>query len=215
MIVLGVDTTGPYTSLGVSKEGEILGEIEVRKRFAHSEVINLAFDSLLRLTKLRLTEIDRVAVSIGPGYFTALRVGLSFAKALNLALNIPIVAVESLYGIAFGFSPEKGTKVAPLLDAQKGEVYASLFRMEDILVKEWGPRVVSPTELSKLEGVIFIGEGAKKYGDILKLKVPYFPLFPGGGTLALLGEKVEPEESPEKLEPLYVRPPDAKLKKKG
>ena len=212
MIVLGVETSGPYTSLGLM-DGDKRQELNYRERpFAHSEMINVLFEILLKQTGLSPSSLELVAVSVGPGYFTALRVGLSFAKALAFSLDIPLISVNTLDALARQ-APDVGVPVIALVEAQRDFLYAAKYRKEKgKTLREKDPALLRLQEVQK-EEALFVGSGAVKFREELRNLPEPCPDFPSGLTVAALGlERFSSGErdDPVGLEPFYMKLPDIK-----
>ncbi len=212
MIVLGVETSGPYTSLGLM-DGDKRQELNYRERpFAHSEMINVLFEILLKQTGLSPSSLELVAVSVGPGYFTALRVGLSFAKALAFSLDIPLISVNTLDALARQ-APDVGVPVIALVEAQRDFLYAAKYRKEKgKTLREKDPALLRLQEVRK-EDALFVGSGAVKFREELRNFPEPCPDFPSGLTVAALGlERFSSGErdDPVSLEPFYMKLPDIK-----
>jgi len=218
IITLGIETSGPYTSLALLKGEKVICEFHSGREFAHSEVLNLAFKALLETANIKIDDIDLVTISIGPGYFTALRAGLSFSKALVYVIKKPLVAVDTLDALAYEILPDKKAKIVSTMDAQKKQVYASFYIAEE---ERWkrveGPIVISPEELKeKAIGALFVGSGAEKYGEILYPKPLNNPSYPKASTIGKLGISLFKEgirSEPSTLEPCYVRLTNAEMKR--
>ena len=219
MIVLGIETSTGVGSVALTRDGTILGEVTLNQPRNHSAQLIPAIEALLKLLGLDLEGLDGISVGLGPGSFTGLRVGLSAAKGLALALDKPLVGVPSPDALARDF-PAEGL-LCILLDAKRGLLYMGLYRDG----KRIGPlRVVSPSEvLEVLKGkeVTLVGDGAILYRgvfeDVPGVKIHPQPVYPSAKVVALLGEeklKGGQRNDLSGLIPLYLRPPDAELKKK-
>src|SRR2546425_10366347 len=143
-------------------DGErLLGEITLDVAVTHSERLMAAVDRLVAECGLSPLDLDGLAVSIGPGSFTGLRVGIATVKGLGLALDLPIAAVPTLDALA-GRLPFADAPVCPILDARKGEVYLSLYQWrEGGMAREWD-YLALPPELAaaRLDApVILLGDG--------------------------------------------------------
>ena len=129
MLLLAIDTAGPACAVALARatgsEPEILARIDERIGRGHAELLMPMIEEALRNTQLSFDELDRIAVAVGPGSFTGVRLGVAAARALALALNISAVGVGSLEAIALPITRTHriGTVVA-VLDAKRGEVYA-------------------------------------------------------------------------------------------
>src|SRR5256886_6258637 len=128
----------------------LLGEVTLDVAVTHSERLMAAVDRLVADCGLAPHDLDGLAVSIGPGSFTGLRVGIAMAKGLGLALDLPIAAVPTLDALA-GRLPFADAPVCPILDARKGEVYLSRYRWDGrAMVREWDYLALSPEAAAAL-----------------------------------------------------------------
>ena len=211
LLVLGVETSTDATSLGIISEGNPVVEINSLTPFTHSERINLIFESLKRIVEFKPSELGLIAISIGPGFFTALRVGLSFVKALELVFKIPVVSVNTLDALAreIPFCYEE-MKVYPMIDAQKGQVYTAGYVCQNgQLVKFENYSIKKPEEIPQDVYIIGGGKGIEKFQRAFKKK------FPSSLTVAKLGlEKYKKRgaEDVALLEPFYLRLTDAEVR---
>lgn len=223
-LILSFETSGETGGVALYRE-RLLGEIVLSGAETYSRRLLPAVDFLLEHLGLSLSEVSVLAVSIGPGSFTGLRIGLATVKGLALALKKPVVAVESLAALAALF-PESSCPLCPVLDARRGEVYAALYRFKaQDLETLMPPSVLSPDVLcERIESpTIFLGEGLRVYGNFFQEKLgPKFIPAPGhlrearASSVAYLAErKVKAGEfaDPETLVPLYLRPSEAERKK--
>ncbi|HKD70110.1 MAG TPA: tRNA (adenosine(37)-N6)-threonylcarbamoyltransferase complex dimerization subunit type 1 TsaB [Candidatus Binataceae bacterium] len=229
--VLGLETGGPQASLALSSHGKIIAA-DTPARRAHGESIVGAVDGLLHRSGLRLRDLTAIAVGIGPGSFTGLRIALSYAKGVALATGCGVAGVPSLDALALcalelsDLPPE--AMLCPILDARKGEVYAALYRrVENGLEKVSGEFLAKPGDLARrLEGAaVFFGDGAACYGDLLngvagrdhRVLTDFSAAPPPAAMIAALGAARVSRgqlDAAASLQPLYVRPSEAELKAK-
>jgi tRNA threonylcarbamoyladenosine biosynthesis protein TsaB len=230
--VLGLETGGPQASLAISSHGKIIAT-EVPPRRAHGESIVGAIDQMLRRCELRIRDLTAIAVGIGPGSFTGLRIALSYAKGVALATGCAVIGIASLDALALCALelPDQmaGAVLCPLLDARKKEVYAALYRqVENRLEKVAGEFLARPRDLAGLTGgpVVFFGDGAAAYGDLLRegasgARAVFADLNgapPPAAMIAVLGASRAAHgqfDAVASLQPLYVRPSEAELKSKS
>lgn len=214
--LLAVDTTTPRGSLALLEDDEV--RVEVRREAAegHSRWLLPAVADALEGLGVTPAQIDGFAVTVGPGSFTGLRVGIATVQGLALAAGRRVVGMSSLDVLALGAAGEADTVVA-LLDAFRGEVFAGVFDGGETLR---GARRVGPVEgvLDGLKGpVAFVGEGALRYRDRIEARVPgaRFPAVDlflatrlGRAAMSALrrGETTPPAE----IRPLYLRGADAR-----
>lgn len=188
---------------------------------AHAAALPTLVARVLADAGVSVDRLDGIAVSIGPGSFTGLRIGLGFAKGLVLARWFALVGVPTLAALAEVAAAAPGETVCAALDARKQEVYAALFRAVDGgRVERLGPdEALAPTVLAgRLEpSCILVGDAAEAYADALGRRAvvrPFATHHPRGGVVARLGwERLAAGETaaPGDLEPVYVRAPEASL----
>jgi len=208
----------------VVRDGELLGEAVYRDERSHTRSLTQLVERVLADAGLGITDVEALAVSIGPGSFTGLRVGLALAKGIAFAGGLPIAAVSTLEALAWTAEAAPGETVCAALDARKQEVYAALFTMT-----AGGPRRDSPDEAlapatlaARLRpGCILVGDAGDVYGSVLGARVvlrPFATHHPRGGVVARLGWqrlRAGAAEPIGPLEPVYVRLPDAELPRTG
>lgn len=217
-MILSLDTATLVSSVALADNEKLIAELTIQTKKTHSEMLMPHVEQIIKLAGLKKTDITLVAVSIGPGSFTGLRIGLATAKALAYALSIPLIGVSTLEALAYN-CPVPGVLLSPMLDAQKGNVYQALYKWEQQRLVEVMPtRVVNfekaVTELSAAkQPALVIGEGALLYGDKLRNLVnpiaaaPHV-VMPRAASVALLGQiKYAQGISHDimALEPVYIR----------
>jgi tRNA threonylcarbamoyladenosine biosynthesis protein TsaB len=159
-------------------------------------------------------------VAVGPGSFTGLRVGLSTVKGLALALSIPVAAVPTLDAMA-AMLPFAALPVCPVLDARKREVYASLYRWDGLgMRREWEYLAIAPDDLARRldEPVIVVGDGAHAIGSPYARRVQPPRRGPAPAIVGSLGHArlaVGDAVAAADLTPIYLRPSEAELKRRG
>jgi len=167
VIVLGIETSTPQTSVALGTEREILAALELTGRH-RQDVVVPALERLLEWSGLELSAVGGVAVGLGPGLFTGLRVGVAAGKTLAQVLGVPIVGIPSLDALAFRvrYTPRL---IAAVIDARRGEVFFAFYRtVPGGVVREGDYRVAPPghlaAELEALgEEVLLVGNGAILY----------------------------------------------------
>jgi tRNA threonylcarbamoyladenosine biosynthesis protein TsaB len=204
----------------VARDGAVLAEGVHRESRSHTASLPLLVERVLGEAGLALEDVEGIAVSIGPGSFTGLRVGLALAKGLAFAGGLPLVGVPTLEALAWVADAEPGTSLCAALDARKREVYAALFT-----ATAEGPRRLTP-DLALAPAALaarlprpctLVGDAGEVYGDVLGAHahlLPFATHHPRGGVIARLGAaRLAAGEAANAgtLEPVYVRPPDAEL----
>lgn len=166
MIVLGMDTSSVNAAVAVMNDKKLIGEFVVSNDRTHSQIIMPLLDELLKKCGLKISDIDVFAVSIGPGSFTGLRIGMATIKTLAQMCNKPVIGVSSLDSLYENCSLFEGV-VCPIIDARHNQVYNALYKNGSKIV---GDRIVSVEQLVfelKDEKVIFCGDGVLAYNDLI------------------------------------------------
>ncbi len=219
MKLLAIDTSTQVGSVAILDDEVVLAEVTARVRARHGEVLIAHVEKALALASLTIADIDGLAVGIGPGSFTGLRVGVSTAKGLALATDKPIVGVESTAALAAATASDAIQLVA--IDAFKGEVFFAAYQRRATIVP---PSHALPDEafagLVRAAPRLALGDGARKYETALRAALPDIELLPPAfdlpratfvATLALEKLRAHGPDPLDALEPLYVRPSDAVL----
>jgi tRNA threonylcarbamoyladenosine biosynthesis protein TsaB len=208
--------------VGVARDGAILAEGVHRESRSHTVSLPVLVERVLGDAGLRIEDVEALAVSIGPGSFTGLRIGLALAKGLAFAGGLPVVGVPTLEALAHVAEAAPGERICAALDARKHEVYAALFVADPA-----GPRRETPDLALAPEALadrlappcVLVGDAGEVYADVLASRAtlrPFATHHPRGGVVARLGlARLAAGERAEvgTLEPAYVRPPDAELPK--
>jgi tRNA threonylcarbamoyladenosine biosynthesis protein TsaB len=193
VLTLAFDTATDVATSALVRDGEVLGERSSRALTLLEDV-----DALLRQAGASVSALDRLAVGLGPGSFTGVRIGLATARGLALALDVPAAGVSTLDALAAG-----APGAVPVVDARRREVFALV---------DGEPRVVAPHELAPGVGAVCVGDGARRYRSVLEEKGAEVPPddderhLPRARFHAALARDFGPVEA---LEPLYLRVPDA------
>ncbi len=227
MLTLAFDTATEQGSVCLYSTGEsVLGEVCLSGRKRHSEVLLQAVDFLLRSAGTRISEIDFFTISIGPGSYTGLRVGLSTVKGLCFATGRPLVTVSTLESLALTVTPTAWF-ICPLLDARKREVYGAVYRYHGGTLSTVMDEAVGALDLfirDLEDDTVFLGSGASVYRkqilERLKDKAHFRPAPVDrtlASTVAYLGiKKAERGEfsDPTTTVPRYLRASEAEEKLK-
>ena len=169
MLILAADTSTPYLSVVLCNNTSVLAEYTLHADRLHAEKILGYVDQILSETHTQLSTIDLFAVTVGPGSFTGLRVGVSAWKGLAAGVKTPIIGIPTLCALAARVPMFEG-HVCPMIDAKMDEVYASLYHYHNGVrqIME-GPVVESPEAVLDRcpSDTIFLGDGATRYKDII------------------------------------------------
>lgn len=205
MKLLAIDTSTDYLSLAVSDNRKVLHKFHRFIGRNHSTMLLPAIDTLLKKCRLTIKNIDGFCVSIGPGSFTGLRIGVATVKGLAYCLKKPVVVIPTLDVIAQNAKNERGL-LCPVLDARKGKVYACLYRSDGVKIKRLSKYLLLPlTDLLKKikdETTLFLGD-IEVPGKAQK-KIDWYPRAEEMVCPALENFKRNKIVIPEKLEPLYL-----------
>ena len=226
MKILGIDTSTKFCNLGLIEDEDILIECTINGlKKKHSSILVPAIKNLLKTMDLKMEEINGIAVSIGPGSFTGLRIGVGVAKGLSYACSLPLLGITTLDAMAFPLK-EIPYLICPVLESKKDEIYDVVFRGGDSLhrVMDYKCEDIQSllVRLSPLkEKIIFLGDGIKKYRDIIKEKIGKDALFidsqlnlPVATSIAFLGlNKLKKGEKDDisTLTPFYLRKSEAEI----
>ncbi|MGN0938271.1 MAG: tRNA (adenosine(37)-N6)-threonylcarbamoyltransferase complex dimerization subunit type 1 TsaB [Selenomonas sp.] len=239
MPILSLDTSTQVSSVAVLKEGRLAAEITMQAKLTHSETLLPHIEQALRMAGVKKEELTGIAVSIGPGSFTGLRIGLAAAKAMSYALRIPIVGVPSLEALALHYRVP-GVTIFALMDAQKKNVYVEQLAWQregsDLALAVQSPVKVQPLAdvLAEVGKLAAVGQTVVLVGDIVqkrfagkdgrragKMQLPDGVLLPPpelvlprASHVAWLGaERLANGEADNvmDLEPIYIRKSEAEL----
>jgi tRNA threonylcarbamoyladenosine biosynthesis protein TsaB len=225
MRILGIDTSTSCGSVGLIDHAEIIFDYLLNIPVTHSERLLGAIEFVLREARCPIENLDGWAISLGPGSFTGLRIGVSTAKGLAFATGKPLAGVPTLDVLASQI-PFTSHLICPILDARKKEVYTAFYRYGegDSLKRMSAYMAIQPEDLAKRieEPTIFLGNGVKAYGEFLRSALLSLVIFPPaplylshGSTVAKLGSELL--EKGESLDisafiPIYVRASEAEIK---
>jgi tRNA threonylcarbamoyladenosine biosynthesis protein TsaB len=224
MLILGIESSTVQVGAAVGGHEGVLAQAHSARGKRHAENLTPTIEFVCRQARVDLTDIGCVAVDLGPGLFTGLRVGIASAKAIAHALRLPMIGVPSLDLLAFPVRFSHRLIVAAI-DARRGELFYAFYRQVPGGLQRLSPHQVgSPDDLaSELiasgDECLLVGDGVVRYCDrfdgITKVEIADSGLaYPNASSLvqlaharALREEWVKPWE----LEPLYLRAPDAEI----
>lgn len=222
-LILGIDSATAFASVGLVRDGHILVERTEHCSGKHASRLPALVESALEEAGAAPSALGAIAVSIGPGSFTGLRVGIGFGKGIAYASGVPMIGVSTLDGLAAA-ADERG-RVAVCLDARKGEVYLALYLPgEHVHARVGLDRALSPEEAAseierhfEVHGGVVVGDAAERYAEAFSRFDcrPFGDVHPRGGWIAALGSRRLAEgagERPEDLAPAYVRASTAELR---
>lgn len=204
MIVLGIESATARAGVGIAVDGSVVATVEVTRGPRHAEILAPSIAFACRQADVALEEVDAIAVDVGPGLFTGLRVGIATANGLAQALGLPMIGVCSLDVLAHPLR-HGTTDVVSVIDARRREVYAARYAVVGggRLKRTAEPAVLPPSDLLATVG------DALLVGDTLLDAGARFAL-PSVTTLLELADGADVVE-PSAIAPLYLRKSDAEL----
>jgi tRNA threonylcarbamoyladenosine biosynthesis protein TsaB len=225
MIILGIDTATQQVGAAVGGVEGVLASFHSTKGKRHAETLVPAIQFVADAAGIELKEISVIAVDVGPGLFTGLRVGIATAKALASALRVPMIGLSSLDLLAHQvrYSPRL---IVPVVDAKRGEVFSAAYRhVPGGIQRLTEPTVGTAEQLAndlraRRDEALLVGDGALRYADVLAGDGGIVELgtvgtqWPRADDLVELAQpKALREEfvQPWELEPLYLRKADAEI----
>jgi tRNA threonylcarbamoyladenosine biosynthesis protein TsaB len=207
MLVLGLDTCLATCSVAVLDGGRVLAHASEAMVRGHQERLAPMAAQVMAETGLAFSSLDRIGVTVGPGSFTGLRVGVAFAKGLSLALDRPAVGVGALEALA----ADLPGLVFPAIDARRGQLYLQAFEDGRALMAPdaltAGDAAARVLELGLGRAFTLVGSGAALLSGVS----PFARILDAQGADARTVARLAAERAPAPLKPLYLRAPDAKL----
>jgi tRNA threonylcarbamoyladenosine biosynthesis protein TsaB len=224
VLILGIDTATPQVGCAIGGHEGVIASFCSAKGKRHAETLVPAIDFVCRQANVELDEIGAIAVDLGPGLFTGLRVGVATAKAMASALRVPVVGVSSLDLLAF---PVRWTnrQIVSVVDARRGEVFYATYRQVPGGVQRLSePQVGTPEQLcNEIQATgdecLAVGDGARRYADelvdLIKVEIADAGLaYPSPQSLVQLAHARALREefvNPWDVQPVYLRKADAEI----
>ena len=205
MLILGIDTSTKICTCSIfDSENGVIAETSLSVKKNHSNIVMPIIDNLFKISDLNINDIDKIAVAIGPGSFTGVRIALGIAKGLAMALNKPLVAINEL-DILEAIAGGSENEIIPLIDARKERVY---YKYQGNYIDDYLINLIS--NFDKNKKYVFVGDGATNYTNILKdnlgenaIVLPMYNSFPRASVLCELALNKE-EANIYTLEPEYI-----------
>ena len=229
MIILSIDTATAGVSVAISDGARVLASSEMRSEKQHAEVLTTMIDFVRKQAGVSFGDVGVVAVDIGPGLFTGMRVGIASAKVIAQVLDVPIIGVTSLDILATAVGDTEDV-IGCVIDARRGEVYWSLYRNIDGKLRQVTTPQASTVEECALQTIdrgqatLFVGNGALRYRNEIELVVAgVLPSFEFADEMAALPSAVvlaqiaydralrQEWQDADSLVPEYLRLPDAEI----
>lgn len=224
MLILGIDTATPQVSVAIGgHEGVLAATLSARGK-QHAESLTPAIQFACRQARIDLQDINCVAVDLGPGLFTGMRVGVAAAKAMAHALRVPMIGVPSLDLVAFPVRFASRLVVAAV-DARRGELFYAFYRQVPGGIQRLSDHQIGTPDdlaselLASGEECLLVGDGALRYREVFdglnRVEIVGEELqYPSASSLVMLAHAQALREEfvkPWELAPLYLRKPDAEI----
>lgn len=225
MLMLALDTATPQVGIAIGSDAGLLGQLQLAGSQRHAEQLAPGIQYLCEQVGVECDQFCAIAVDVGPGLFTGLRVGITTAKVMAQALRIPVIGVSSLDLLAYD-ARSSHSVIVPAIDARRGEVFSAWYRHVPGGVQRVSEyEVASPEDLAAelaaraVESTLLVGDGARRYAScftgIKKVELGgAFQAYPQPAALLdLAAAKYQREEfqQPWELEPMYLRKSDAEI----
>jgi tRNA threonylcarbamoyladenosine biosynthesis protein TsaB len=212
IFILNIETATKNCSVALSKNGETIALREIAEEgFSHAEKLHVFIEEIISESAISFQDLTAIAVSQGPGSYTGLRIGVSSAKGLCYALNIPLIAVDTLQSLAAQISIPNGL-IIPMIDARRMEVFSAAFDLNLNTIQAVAAEIITEDSYKELEQEIhFIGDGASKCKAFLNKSNFIFHdtiIYPSAKEMSFLSfEKYKKSDTVDVayFEPLYVK----------
>lgn len=212
MFILNIETSTKNCSVSLAKNGiTVLCKEIAEQGYSHAEKLHVFIEEILNESNVAFDDLKAIAVSKGPGSYTGLRIGVSAAKGLCYALNIPLISIDTLELLARQLRVENG-HIVPMIDARRMEVYSAVFDSNHKKVREVEAEILTSDSFSNLDGTIhFVGDSAEKAKTVLTDSRFVFHekiIFPSSNEMSVLSfEKYQNNdfEDVAYFEPYYLK----------
>ena len=167
-IILNIETATKNCSVALAKEGKTIACKEIAEQnFSHAEKLHVFIEELLAENQLQFSDLSAIAVSQGPGSYTGLRIGVSSAKGFCYALNIPMIAIDTLQLLAKQIHIEEGI-IIPMIDARRMEVFTAFYDKNHNQIRNTQAEIIDETSYKEItEKIHLVGDGTEKFKNTL------------------------------------------------
>ncbi len=178
-MILSIETSTKVCSVALHNQGELLAESTLYVDKSHSEKLAILIKNLLQYAEIEPKNLTAVAIASGPGSYTGLRIGTSTAKGLCFALDIPLIAINTLEAMVYGVAKfsAKDVLLCPMLDARRMEVYSLLATKELDIIQPTEAKIIDEQSYKRelmQSKIVFFGDGATKCKPLLSQYVNAF-----------------------------------------
>lgn len=211
--ILNIETTTKNCSVSLAENGKVIALKELNDNsYSHAEKLHVFIEEVIKKVSINFSDITAIAVSRGPGSYTGLRIGVSAAKGLCFALNIPLISVNTLLSLATSETIIEGVKV-PMLDARRMEVYTQVISKNNKILSKVEAKIIEESSFKDYlnkGAVYFFGDGAEKCKKIITHENAFFieNKFPSAQQMAALSYdkyKKNDIEDVAYFEPFYLK----------
>lgn len=166
--ILNIETATKNCSVALAKEGKVIASEEIAEQgYSHAEKLHVFIEAVLKKANCNFSDLEAIAVSQGPGSYTGLRIGVSAAKGLCLALSIPLIAVDTLQILAAQVKIDSGS-IIPMIDARRMEVYSATFDNNGKKIRDTKAEILTEESFQEIkETIYFVGDCAEKAKTVL------------------------------------------------
>lgn len=218
--ILLLETATSVCSVAIAERGKVLLCKESHSANSHSATITIFIDDVIRTTGKKHSDVDAVCISMGPGSYTGLRIGVSTTKGLCYAWEKPLIAVNTLQSMAMHFISEQristsdNVLLCPMIDARRMEVYNALFDLKGEFVRETAAEIINENSFSGQllkQKIFFFGDGSGKCKELLSKNKnavfidDFFNSAKGMTALATKKFRQEQFEDTAYFEPYYLK----------
>lgn len=167
-LILNLETATKNCSVALAKDGKTIACKEIAaQNFSHAEKLHVFIEEILSENNIQFSDLNAIAVSQGPGSYTGLRIGVSSAKGLCYALNIPLIAVDTLQLLAKQITIENGI-ILPMIDARRMEVFSAFYDKNHIQIRTTQAEIIDELSYQEISEIIhLVGDGIEKFKNTL------------------------------------------------
>jgi tRNA threonylcarbamoyladenosine biosynthesis protein TsaB len=164
-LILNIETATTMCSVSIGKDGKLVALKELNGDYTHAENLTLFIEAVVKQAGIKLSDLDAIAISKGPGSYTGLRIGVSTAKGLCYSLDKPLIAINTLEHLSLALSEGEGILLCPMIDARRMEVYCAVYDSNGNEIIPTAAEIIdenSFADLLKKGKMVFFGDGAAK-----------------------------------------------------
>ncbi len=176
-LILLIETATTSCSVALSEGGKVLAVREANERNIHATRITLFIEEVMQHAKKEYADLNAIAVSKGPGSYTGLRIGVSTAKGLCYALDIPLISINTLESMAYGLLKQEQNVdltayLIPMIDARRMEVYTGIYKTDLSVIEEVNAKIIDQNSFDQFNDhkLILFGDGSEKFRDLFSAR---------------------------------------------